>query len=396
MQSAPLHPNEDQRLQSLLRLEVLDTEDERAFDELTELASTICGTSISLISLVDSDRQWFKSRVGLGAKETPRSLAFCAHAILQDEVFEVPDALQDSRFVDNPLVTQEPDIRFYAGAPLKAEDGMPLGTLCVIDQQPKQLSAEQRRALEVLSRQVISQLTLRLHTRKLERINRERDRFFAMISHDLRSPFNNILGFTKIMSQRADSLKPAQIVEFSKDILSGAMRVYQLLDELLQWSKQRLGGVACDLQRHNAVDLIDSTLPLVEDAAKLKSIEIKRDTDTDVYVTADATLAKTVIRNLLSNAIKYSDKGSCITLQAVNVGDVVELSVADTGAGISEELASRLFDGCVESIAGTEGESGSGLGLSLCQGFAQMQQGAMRYDASYTEGSRFIFSLPAA
>jgi signal transduction histidine kinase len=396
MQTAPLHSQEEQRLQSLLRLEVLDTEDERAFDELTELASAICGTSISLISLVDSDRQWFKSRVGLDATETPRSLAFCAHAILQDEVFEVPDASQDGRFADNPLVTDAPDIRFYAGAPLVAEDGMPLGTLCVIDQQPKRLTLEQRRALDILSRQVISQLTLRLHTRKLERINRERDRFFAMISHDLRSPFNNILGFTKILSQRADSLKPGQIVEFSKDILSGAMRVYQLLDELLQWSKQRLGGVSCDLQQHNAVDLIDATLPLVEDAAQLKSLQIKRDVGADVHVIADATLAKTVIRNLLSNAIKYSDKGSCITVQATKVGDMVELAVADTGAGISEELAARLFDGCVESIAGTEGESGSGLGLSLCQGFAQMQQGSMRYDTGYTTGSRFIFSLPAA
>lgn len=396
MQAAPLHSQEEQRLQSLLRLEVLDTEDERAFDELTELASAICGTSISLISLVDSDRQWFKSRVGLDATETPRSLAFCAHAILQDEVFEVPDASQDSRFADNPLVTDAPDIRFYAGAPLVAEDGMPLGTLCVIDQQPKRLTLEQRRALDILSRQVISQLTLRLHTRKLERINRERDRFFAMISHDLRSPFNNILGFTKILSQRADSLKPGQIVEFSKDILSGAMRVYQLLDELLQWSKQRLGGVSCDLQQHNAVDLIDATLPLVEDAAQLKSLQIKRDIGADVHVIADAILAKTVIRNLLSNAIKYSDKGSCITVQAAKVGGMVELAVADTGAGISEELAAQLFDGCVESIAGTEGESGSGLGLSLCQGFAQMQQGSMRYDTGYTEGSRFIFSLPAA
>jgi GAF domain-containing protein len=115
MISADLHPEELQRIDELLRYEVLDTEDEKVLDELTQLASAICGTSISLISIVDKDRQWFKSRVGLNAKETPRDIAFCSHAILQDNIFEVPDTLADKRFVDNPLVTGAPRYSFLCG-----------------------------------------------------------------------------------------------------------------------------------------------------------------------------------------------------------------------------------------------------------------------------------------
>ena len=173
MISAALHPEETYRIEELLRYEVLDTEDEKALDDLTELASVICGTSISLISLVDKDRQWFKSRVGLSAQETPREIAFCSHAILQDEIFEIPDALEDKRFLDNPLVTGAPDIRFYAGMPLISSSGMPIGTLCVIDTVPKKLDKKQQLALNTLAKQVISQLELRLHNRHLQRIQED-------------------------------------------------------------------------------------------------------------------------------------------------------------------------------------------------------------------------------
>ena len=153
--------NEEARIVALEKYAILDTDPEQAFDDLTLLASFVCRTPIALISLVDEDRQWFKSRVGLNATETSRDIAFCSTAILQSDVFVVSDALKDDRFRDNPLVVSEPHIRFYAGAPLINEDGYALGTLCVVDRAPRELTPEQREALEALSRLVLAQMEFR-------------------------------------------------------------------------------------------------------------------------------------------------------------------------------------------------------------------------------------------
>ena len=156
------------RLNALYQYQVLDTLPTPSLDELTALAAEICQTPIALISLIDAERQWFKSRVGIAATETPRSIAFCAHAIQQAEVFVVKDALADQRFARNPLVIQDPKIRFYAGMPLMTAEGFGLGTLCVIDYEPRDLSSKQLRGLETLSRQVMAQLELERHTTNLQ------------------------------------------------------------------------------------------------------------------------------------------------------------------------------------------------------------------------------------
>lgn len=184
---APIPENETERLAELRSYEILDTGPESAYDDITTIASEICGVPIALVSMVDGDRQWFKSSLGLGVPETPRDLAFCAHAILQPDLFVVPDALTDERFANNPLVTSDPMIRFYAGAPLITSGGFEIGTLCVIDRKPRELDSSQRQSLLALSRQVVAQLELRRELRIRKQVEvalrESEDRYKQLVEH---------------------------------------------------------------------------------------------------------------------------------------------------------------------------------------------------------------------
>lgn len=165
----PIPENEHERLKALYDLEILDTQEERVFEGLTSLAAYICKTPMALITLVDSDRQWFKSRYNISETQTSRDVSFCAHAITQDGIFNIPDATMDERFSDNPFVTGEFRLRFYAGSPVTTPEGYKVGTLCVVDQVPRDLSEGQQAALRELSYQVASQLELRRQIKVLTR-----------------------------------------------------------------------------------------------------------------------------------------------------------------------------------------------------------------------------------
>jgi anti-sigma regulatory factor (Ser/Thr protein kinase) len=225
---------ERDRLQALRSYRILDTEPEKAFDDLALLASQICDTPIALITLVDAERQWFKSRVGVSARETSRDIAICSHAIRGRDVFIVPDALKDERFRDNPLVVSEPKLRFYTGAPLITSEGYALGTLCVLDMRPRTLNAKQLEALQALRRQVVAQLELRRNLYELERALSERDRAEAArerLIEDLQEALDGVKKLSALMPLSTACRLNLVIPADPSKISTVADGVMQIMDE---------------------------------------------------------------------------------------------------------------------------------------------------------------------
>ncbi|HET6179446.1 MAG TPA: ATP-binding protein [Candidatus Sulfotelmatobacter sp.] len=236
--------NEKARLQALRRYQILDTDPEKAFDDLTILASHICETPVALITLIDSERQWFKSKVGVSVSETPREISFCARAIQQSDLFIVPDASKDPRFSSNPFVVSDPKIRFYAGAPFTSADGHPLGTLCVVDLVPRQLTPSQESALLALSRQVQAQFELRKNLMELRAALAERDRAEAERDRNM-VELQNALQHV----QRLSGLLPAcSVCKLDVTIPANPNAISGVVDGVMQIARQMRCAVGHEFQ----------------------------------------------------------------------------------------------------------------------------------------------------
>jgi signal transduction histidine kinase len=396
MVAAPLPANEAQRLESLHRYAILDTPFEKDYDDLCRLAATVCKVPIAMISFVDKDRQWFKSVIGLDTRETSRDIAFCAHAIWEDGVFEIKDATEDDRFFDNPLVVGSPELRFYAGQPLKSSDGMALGTLCTIDRVPRVLDEGQREALAILARQVVNQLELRRAAQELVRLNEDKDRFFSVIAHDLRSPFSGLLGLVDLIHAHGASMDRAEIDKYLGMLHNGLHNVYALSDNLLKWAQLEQGKLVYTPETVAVSVLVDDVVATLEEAASRKGVVLSADVPDGLEVTCDRNMVEAALRNLGTNALKFSSSGGSVVLSARLVNNEWRLSVTDTGLGMDEDQLAALRQGKrLGSQAGTAGEPGTGLGLTLARQFAAKNGGRLEFDSKVGQGTTATVVLPA-
>jgi signal transduction histidine kinase len=393
---APLPVNETTRLEALRDFDVLDTPPEQAFDDLTMLASQICNTPVAMVSLVDGDRQWFKSKVGTEATETPRDVAFCAHAILEPDLFIIPDAEADERFVGNPLLTSEPHIRFYAGAPLITPDGHAIGTLCTIDRVSRQLSPEQTDALRALARQAMTQFELRRNLKKLQELEKLREGLTSMIVHDLRTPLTSLLG--GLLSMEMLGELNADQRELLKMSIHGGQTLLGMINDLLDISKMEDGSLKLERARVRVEELVDQALQQVTRLAAQKEIALVREIEPDLpaLYADEAKLVRTLV-NLLGNALKFTPPGGRVTLAARRSGteQAVEFSVTDTGEGIPAEAFEQIFEkfGQVESRQAGRKMS-TGLGLTFCKMAVEEHGGRIWVESELGRGSTFRFVVP--
>jgi signal transduction histidine kinase len=401
---APIPADEQERLAALKRLRILDTGPEQEYDDFTLLASRICGTPIALISLLDETRQWFKSRVGLDAPETPRDLAFCAHAIADPtEVLIVGDAADDPRFLDNPLVTGEPRIRFYAGVPLVTPEHHALGTLCVIDDRPRDLESSQVTALRALARQLAGRLELRAahaelagRNAELERLQAENNRFIGMAAHDLRNPLQAIGGYGRLMANGVIGPVTGEQSKALEAVTRNCSMMLTLVNDILSLSKVNAGELDLDLRPADVATLAERNADLNRLLAEAKEISVEFSAEPGLpSVPVDAFRVEQVLNNLIGNAVKFSHRGSAVRVSVTREGDAVKVSVADQGQGIPANELQRLFVPFSKtSVKGTEGESSTGLGLAITKRIVEAHGGMLEVSSEVGKGSTFTFTLP--
>ena len=397
MRSGDIPKNETARLKKLNSLDVLDTLEEEAYDDLTFLAAQICNTPISLVSLVDQSRQWFKSHHGLDARETPREYAYCGHVIHQDDILVVEDTKQDERFKDNPLVTGEPNIRFYAGAPLIFENDIRIGTLCVIDTKSRTLSQKQQLSLQALSRQVVAQLELRLRLKEMSAVEKAKDEFLSVVSHELRTPMTSVHSALKILEH--ESVKFDEPIRSMLDIASrNSDQLLKIVNDILDLSSMKVGKLKIDSSKVDLIEVVKNSIELNQTYINKFGCEAEfnfPENVTAVLVNGDGQRLLQVAANLISNAAKFSKKKGKIIIALEIDNGVVTFSVTDFGVGITLKDQDRLFKkfqrlGCDTN----QHQPGTGLGLIITKHILEAHGSEIEFESLPDKETKFYFKLP--
>jgi signal transduction histidine kinase/CheY-like chemotaxis protein len=404
MTSNSAHFDEDARLAVLDSFGILDTPPERSFDDVVRMVGQLLDAPIAAVNLIARDRQWFKSEIGLGTREMPLENSICRHALLQQEQMVVPDTQDDPRFSCNPLVTAEGGLRFYAGAVLRTRDGVPLGTLCVLDKKPRPegLTEQQQFMLTTMAHQVMSQIELRQALAEQESLNealrradQRKDEFLAMLAHELRNPLAPIVSAATMLSNF--ELQPSMVQRAADIIARQAGHMTSLIDDLLDVSRVTRGKVELEFVELDLKDVladaIEQVRPLIE---KHDHRLVLESMPAPLLVVGDRKRLVQVMTNLLSNAAKYTLEGGRIEVRLSTRGALIDVVIRDDGIGMSPELIASAFDLFSQGTRGLDrSQGGLGIGLALVRSLLKLHGGEVTAASDGPGcGSTFRVTLP--
>ena len=406
--------NDRERIEALQALGLLDTPPEAAFDRITRLAAAVMRTPVALVSLVDESRQWFKSRQGLDLESTPRDVAFCAHAILRDDVLVVLDATKDPRFRNNPLVTGEGHLRFYAGAPLMTRDGFRVGTLCVIDTEARaEVTAQELSLMKDMAAMTVEVIESRNAARhagtalaehlaaaakRAEAGETAKANFVAMLSHELRTPLNAIIGFSEVMTGDVfgPSLSP-QCREYAKHIRDSGEHLLGLIGTMLNLACCERGEIALSDDVFDPAKLVEDCAGIMSEPARKGGIELRMEPAPALpHLNADRNQVVQMLLNLIGNAIKFSLPDGMVRIKTELAEGQVVFTVIDTGIGMAPEKlkhARGVFDQVDSGLA--RSFEGIGLGLPLTERLIELHGGRLDLQSAEGQGTTATLIFPA-
>jgi signal transduction histidine kinase len=410
---SPTKFDEGERLAVLDSYGILDTPPEKAFDDVVKLVSELLDVPIAAVNLIAQDRQWFKSEVGLGTREMPLDNSICKFALLEEHQLVVRDTLEDARFRCNPLVARKPGLRFYAGHLLKTRDGVPLGTLCVLDLKPRPqgLTPQQEFVLSTMAHQIMSQIELRKALKEqqalivkqaaaqdaLREADQKKDEFLAMLAHELRNPLAPIASAAALLQNF--KFDEAMVRRASAIISRQASHMTSLIDDLLDVSRVTRGKVeleTVDLDIRDVIaDAIEQVRPLVERHDHQLHVRLSADAS---IVTGDRKRLVQVMTNLLSNAAKYTPSGGRIEV-VLDTGEAwLSIAIRDNGIGMTPELIGNAFELFSQGAQGLDrSQGGLGIGLALVKSLLLLHGGDVNAEsAGAGSGSTFRVTLPRA
>jgi len=409
--------SEAARVACLCEYDVVGSGPEEAFDALTALAAQLCQCPASLISIVDATHVWSKSGYGLPSGNQgplPRDLFMCSSTVSGCDIVVIPDCSKDERFARSPVVAGPPHVRFYCGMPLINPDGHALGSFCIMDFRPRELTPEQADVLRKLARQAASLMELRRSLLELDRTrlqlqdknsqletaSQHKSRFLASMSHELRTPLNAIIGLTEMMIGNAARFGTEKANEPLKRVHAAGSHLLGLINQVLDLSKIEAGKLELNPTTVELVPLIDEVIGTAGQLAQQNQNRLVVEAQGNLgALTVDAMRLRQILLNLLSNACKFTKDGE-IKLQACRVADGrdgIQLVVSDTGIGMTAEQMAKLFEEFTQADAATAQRfGGTGLGLAITRKLARMMGGDVTVTSESGKGSVFTVRLPAA